>query len=133
MSTEYVSFSSRFLTPDRRLFPNRRLLIPAPCLRSPVSYRLPSLPQRIVHDPLHGPLERQIGPHERRRKASVGRQARIGVDLQNPRLPARIDTEIDAGISRQIEQSPTFHRQSTQPIKQRRIGVIEVELTRRAG
>ena len=41
--------------------------------------------ERVLENPLHGRFERHIGLGQGGGKAGVGREARIGVDLQNPR------------------------------------------------
>ena len=60
-------------------------------------------------------------------EAGVGREARVGVDFQNPRLPGLIDAEIDPHPAAKIKALPTPSRQAAKFVQQRRIAGFVVE------
>jgi hypothetical protein len=64
-------------------------------------------------------------------KARLGREARIGVNFQNPRLPLVVDAKVDPRVTAQVKYSPAVHGQLLKTAQQRPIGLRKIESPRR--
>ena len=84
-----------------------------------------------LHDPLDGVVVVQAGLFQGGGVAGIGRKARIGVDLQDPRLAGLIDAEVNPHVAPQAEQPPTFQGQPLQLLDQGAVVLVEVETSRR--
>src|SRR5690606_3584790 len=86
--------------------------------RSGMVHFLRSPPQRGQHDAFDRLVVGDVRARERGGETGIGSQARIGVDLEDPRLSGGVDSEVDPRIALHAEDFASSQREVAQAVEQ---------------